>query len=94
MATTFARWERAADCTGGATPGAKALLAGVLERYAPHGAVSKGIYNCRTVRGKTTPSCHGEGRAVDVGFPLVGGKANTVGVVGGDAVDAERAKRI
>jgi hypothetical protein len=42
----------------------------IIERYGSKGAANWGIYNCRTVRGASTTSLHGEGRALDVGFPL------------------------
>ncbi|RJK96383.1 peptidoglycan-binding domain-containing protein [Vallicoccus soli] len=76
---TFAAWEQATTCTGGPTPGAKALMAGVLEAYGPRGATNLGIYNCRSVAGSSTTSCHGEGRACDVGFPVEGGRAHPAG---------------
>lgn len=63
-------YESASRCTGTARPGARALLAWALEVYRDRGAYSLGIYNCRTVRGGSTTSLHGEGRAVDLGLPL------------------------
>lgn len=66
----FPNWEAATRCTGGATPGAQALMRWIIETYGPKGAQNWGIYNCRDVRGGTTTSCHGEGRALDVGFPV------------------------
>jgi len=62
-------WQGANVCTDGPTPGARALLAYWLEAYRPPGS-SLGIYNCRTVRGGSTTSLHGEGRAVDLGVPV------------------------
>jgi hypothetical protein len=41
------------------------------------GARNYGIYNCRSVRGSTNRSVHGEGRALDVGFSGVGNPAGT-----------------
>ncbi len=76
---TFAAWEGATECTGAAMPGARALMAGCLEAYGDQGASSLGIYNCRDVRGSSTRSCHAEGRACDVGFPLVDGGAHPAG---------------
>lgn len=77
---SFAPWEAATACTAGPTPGARALMSGALTAYASHGATSMGIYNCRAVRGTTgTVSCHGEGRACDVGFPMIDGGANPAG---------------
>jgi hypothetical protein len=65
----MAPWQGATNCTGGPTDGAEALLAYWLEAYRPPGS-SMGIYNCRTVRGGSTTSLHGEGRAVDLGVPV------------------------
>jgi hypothetical protein len=64
----FPAWDGAVRCTGGATPGAQALMRWIIENYGPKGAMNWGIYNCRSVRGGSTTSCHGEGRALDVGF--------------------------
>jgi hypothetical protein len=69
MTYPFARWERATECTGGPTSGAAALLAW-CQANRPSGERSMGIYNCRNVRGSTTTSLHGEGRALDWGVPL------------------------
>lgn len=66
----FAPWQGATHCTGGPTPGAQALMRWIIETYGPKGAMNWGIYNCRDVRGGSTTSCHGEGRALDVGFAL------------------------
>lgn len=76
-----APYQGANNCTGIAAGGSRALLAWALEDYAtPAGAFSFGIYNCRTVRGGSTTSLHGEGRAVDVGLPLGSdAKGNPVG---------------
>ena len=49
------------SCTGGPTPGARALAAQWQRLTGRRG----GIYNCRSVRGSTRPSLHGEGRAID-----------------------------
>lgn len=54
--------------SGGAQPGAAALLAALLARWSSAGAYSSGIYNCRDVRGGSTPSVHSEGRAIDLGI--------------------------
>jgi hypothetical protein len=51
-------------CSGHAQPGTVAL-SGIILRAFP-GSSSAGIYNCRPVRGGTTLSLHGEGRAADV----------------------------
>lgn len=61
-------YERPTQCSGGATKGAKALLAHFLESV-PSGR-NLGIYNCRTVRGSSLLSTHAEGRAVDPGVPM------------------------
>lgn len=63
-------YKGAVSCTSGPQPGAKALMAWVLGAYGPLGARNLGIYNCRSVRGGSTTSLHGEGRACDFGFPL------------------------
>lgn len=73
----WARWEGAGECTGGPASGSRALLAWLLETY-PQGR-SLGIYNCRTVRGAAARSLHSEGRAVDYGLPMVGGRGSPVG---------------
>lgn len=76
---TFAPWQAATSCTGSARPGAKALMNWSLGQY-PGLASNLGIYACRPVRGTTTTySIHSEGRAVDVGFPVVGGVAHVKG---------------
>lgn len=64
-------YDRATECTGGPTPGAKALMGFCLVRWET--AKSLGIYNCRRVRGGLVRSVHSEGRAIDVGFPRVDG---------------------
>ena len=75
----WAPWERAEECTDGPEPGARALLAWLYEEYRPPG-YSLGIYNCRDVRGASTTSTHGEGRAVDYGLPLApDGRGNPIG---------------
>lgn len=49
-------------CTGSAQPGARAMAAQWLRLTGR----KAGIYNCRTVRGSSAPSIHGEGRAIDL----------------------------
>lgn len=66
---SMAPWQGAERCTSGPQPGARALLAYWLEQAEPL-ARSLGIFNCRTVRGGSTTSLHGEGRAVDCGVPI------------------------
>ncbi len=61
-------YQGAVRCTAGPTPGARALMAWFLGAYAAQGGVNTGIYNCRAVRGGTTTSLHGEGRAADLGI--------------------------
>ncbi len=65
---SFAPAVKATRCSGGPTPGAKALLAYLLDRYSY--AESQGIYNCRKVRGGNSRSTHSEGRAVDLKIPV------------------------
>lgn len=78
--TTFSPWERATECTSGPAPGARALMTGCLEAFGDQGATNLGIFNCRDVRGEPgTLSCHSEGRACDVGFPTIDGRANPAG---------------
>lgn len=52
---------------GGPTPGAVALRDWILANHGDGTFRSAGIYNYRPVRGATSPSLHGEGRAVDIG---------------------------
>ena len=73
----FARWEKAVKCSGRPMPGAVRLLNWLTQSY-PVGW-SGGIYNCRPIRGQTSMSIHGEGRAVDFMLPVQGGKAHPVG---------------
>lgn len=56
--------EGTLPCSGGAQPGAVALLEVILRRH-PR-ARSLGIYNCRPVRNGSSPSIHGNGRADDI----------------------------
>jgi hypothetical protein len=39
-----------------------------------------GIYTCRNVAGSSTTSCHAEGRACDVGYKMIDGRANANGL--------------
>jgi hypothetical protein len=66
--TLLRKYEPAQTCTGGPAQGAKALMAWFLAQYAALGGKNLGIYNCRSVRGGTTTSLHGEGRACDFGI--------------------------
>ena len=58
-------YQGARRCTGGAQPGALALLKYLQSRYIGR---SLGIYNCRAVRGGRSRSVHSEGRALDWGL--------------------------
>lgn len=79
MTYPFPPWQGARRCTGGATSGAGALLAW-CQANRPSGERSMGIYNCRSVRGSSTTSLHGEGRALDWGVPVgAGGTGTTTG---------------
>lgn len=60
-------YEPATRCTGGPTPGARALMSWFLGAYGKMGAHNLGIYNCRSVVGGIITSLHGEGRAADLG---------------------------
>ncbi len=56
-------------------------MAWSLDVFDSFGVRSDGIFNCRAVRGTAdTFSCHAEGRALDVGFPLVHDKPNPAGM--------------
>lgn len=76
----WAAWTGAGACTSGPAPGGRALLAWLLEEYADDGMWSGGIYNCRSVRGASAPSIHGEGRAVDGMIPATPGKPTALGL--------------
>lgn len=67
VSTLHRTYEPARACTDGPAPGAREFMAWFLGRYAQLGGTNLGIYNCRTVRGGSTTSLHGEGRAVDFG---------------------------
>ncbi len=77
MTPRFAPWDSAVRCVGSARPGARALMAFCLASDPL--ARNLGIYACRPVRGGSEPSKHAEGRADDVGFPMVNGRANPAG---------------
>ncbi len=64
----FRGYQGATRCSDGPTPGARAFMAWFLAVYAGRGGKNLGIFNCRTVRGGTTTSLHGEGRACDLGI--------------------------
>jgi hypothetical protein len=73
----FATWEGAGPCASGPQRGAVALRDFMLGRYPE--ASDGGIFNCRTVRGSTVPSIHGEGRAWDMMLPVRAGRGNPRG---------------
>lgn len=65
-------------CASAPQPGTANLQMTIMERFPL--AKDFGIFNCRPVRGGTTLSKHGKGRAGDSGFPLLpGGVANPQG---------------
>lgn len=66
----FPSWEQPTHCTSGPQPGTLALARFIVEEFGDEGCFNLGIYNCRPVRGGTTTSAHGEGRAFDAGFPV------------------------
>lgn len=72
------RYEPAARCTDGPTPGARAMMAWFLGAFADQGGRNLGIYNCRSVRGGSTTSLHGEGRACDLGINPHGAQYGTL----------------
>lgn len=73
----WASYEYARKCTGGAKPGAVALMSWINKNYPK--SKNWGIYSCRIIPGSNSLSLHGEGRALDVGYALVDGKANPDG---------------
>jgi hypothetical protein len=66
----FPAWEGAVRCSSGPQPGVLAFTRWFMEEYGDKGGYNLGIYNCRDVRGADTTSLHGEGRALDAGFPV------------------------
>ena len=77
MSMNFANWEGAKKCESGPQAGTTALLNWMRANY-PVGW-SGGIFNCRTVRGSSQPSIHGEGRALDWMMPVVNGRGHPNG---------------
>lgn len=73
----WAGWQAAGPCSSGPSSGARALREFMLGRYPE--AHDGGIYNCRTVRGTTSPSMHGEGRAWDMMLPVRNGRGHPRG---------------
>lgn len=70
-------YEPAQYDSGGPMPGARLLMASILQLYP--GSTNLGIYNNRAQRGTKVTSVHAEGRALDVGFPDIGLSGNPVG---------------
>lgn len=70
-------YQPAKRCTDGPAPGAKAFMAWFLGAYGERGGKNLGIYNCRSVRGGSTMSLHGEGRACDLGVVPLGADYGT-----------------
>lgn len=64
-------YERATTPTTGPAPGAEALMDWAVDNH--DRAVNLGIYSRRRIGGTRWWSVHAEGRALDVGFPLVRG---------------------
>src|SRR5690348_15980782 len=62
-------YQTATHCSGGPTPGAKALMSWFLGAYGSRGGTNKGIYLCRAIPGSSALSLHAEGRACDLGIP-------------------------
>lgn len=74
---TFHPYQSATECTGRAQPGTKNLETAINDVWDK--SMTFGVYNCRPVRGGTSLSLHSEGRAVDIGFPVVNGGAHPQG---------------
>ena len=70
-------YKGAVRCTSGPQPGAWGAMDYYISAYKSKGAVSDGIYNCRSVRGGKTTSIHGEGRAADFGVRPYGASYGT-----------------
>lgn len=76
-------------CSGGATPGAVALgdylrqhLGHLMNLSVPGRGVQ--IYACRNIRGNSSPSVHGEGRAIDIFIPT--GRSGAADNARGDVI--------
>lgn len=69
-------YQGAGRCTGSTPRGSQEFMNWAVYDFG-QGARNLGIYNCRSVRGSTNRSLHGEGRAVDVGFSGSGNPAGT-----------------
>ena len=59
-------------CTGFARPGTKNLLTAANDLW--DYSMSFGIYNCRLSTAGSQLSMHAEGRAADIGFPVIAGE--------------------
>lgn len=67
-------------CAGRALPGTRHVQMAIMDRF-DH-AIDYGIYNCRASTSNTAvPSIHSDGRAGDVGFPVLGGQPHYEGFV-------------
>ena len=64
----YSGYQGASKCTAGPQPGCRNAMSWFLGAYGRLGGLNTGIYNCRTVRGGSTTSLHGEGRACDFGI--------------------------
>jgi hypothetical protein len=60
----------ATKCSSGPTPGARGAMAWFTGAYKEEGGKNLGIFNCRAVRGGSSTSIHGVGRADDFGTPV------------------------
>ena len=67
-------WSGGRNCTGGLQPGARELGEFLVRNF--KGARYFGGYSCRRVRGGSSMSVHGVGRAIDLFVPLSGGRAD------------------
>ncbi len=74
MAFTFARFQQADHDSGREMPGSRALMDFCLARFGF--ARSLGIHKNRTIADSNNLSHHAEGRALDIGTPMIGGRAD------------------
>ncbi|MGM0558396.1 MAG: hypothetical protein ACQEVA_18570, partial [Myxococcota bacterium] len=89
-------------CSGGPTQGAIEFGDRMRNRFGhlmDLGVTGEGIqiYNCRSVRGGTNSSVHGDGRAVDIFIPLDSSEYNSANNAQGDVIAnwlVENAERI
>lgn len=73
----FPVYDQTRNCTK-LGDGATRLLWWAINDFG-RGAYNLGVCNCRPVRGGQAQSRHGPCAACDIGFPLVGGRANPAG---------------